>query len=591
MGRESPEVAQANRLSDDFHTAAIRKEEATVTKTEADAQGGWDSDEPITADAQAGVQQIEATTNVWTKGALIFAYVWIWIIYFVDSMQQGTTGALTPYVTSAFSSHSLTPTVGIISGIIGGVSRLTLAKILDVLGRPTGYLICVILTTLGLIMMAACRDVEMYAAAQVFYWVGYNGIGYCLTIFIADTSSLRNRGLMFAYANSPYIITMWLSGPISTAFLSGPGFRWAFGVFCIITPVITLPLWVLFVHYLKVARKQGILPERKSGRTALQSIWHYCREFDALGLLLITAGLSLFLLSFNIYTLQPLQWKAPIVIAFIVLGGLLIIAFAVWEKWFAPVTFIPYSLLTDRTVLGACILASTTFVSFYIWNSYFTSFLQVVNGLTITQSSYVASIYSIGSCFWGVVVGLAIRYTGRFKWLALYVGVPLMMLGAGLMIRFRQPDVNIGYVVMCQIFIAFAGGTTVITQQVAAMAAASHQHIAVVIAVESMFSNVGGAIGSTVSSAIWQNVFPRALARHLPEDEQPNLLLIYGNLTRQLSYLEGTPARIAIQESYAEGQRYMLIGATCILVVGLGAVAMWRDIDVKEKKQVKGLVL
>uniref|UniRef100_A0A0B7JU90 Major facilitator superfamily (MFS) profile domain-containing protein n=1 Tax=Bionectria ochroleuca TaxID=29856 RepID=A0A0B7JU90_BIOOC len=556
MGRESPEVAQANRSSDDFHTAAIRKEEATVTKTEADAQGGWDSDEPITTDAQAGVQQIEATTNVWTKGALIFAYVWIWIIYFVDSMQQGTTGALTPYVTSAFSSHSLTPTVGIISGIIGGVSRLTLAKILDVLGRPTGYLICVILTTLGLIMMAACRDVEMYAAAQVFYWVGYNGIGYCLTIFIADTSSLRNRGLMFAYANSPYIITMWLSGPISTAFLSGPGFRWAFGVFCIITPVITLPLWVLFVHYLKVARKQGILPERKSGRTALQSIWHYCREFDALGLLLITAGLSLFLLSFNIYTLQPLGWKAPIVIAFIVLGGLLIIAFAIWEKWFAPVTFIPYSLLTDRTVLGACILASTTFVSFYIWNSYFTSFLQVVNGLTITQSSYVASIYSIGSCFWGVV-----------------------------------PDVNIGYVVMCQIFIAFAGGTTVITQQVAAMAAASHQHIAVVIAVESMFSNVGGAIGSTVSSAIWQNVFPRALARHLPEDEQPNLLLIYGNLTRQLSYLEGTPARIAIQESYAEGQRYMLIGATCILVVGLGAVAMWRDIDVKEKKQVKGLVI
>jgi hypothetical protein len=80
MGRESPEVAQANRSSDDFHTAAIRKEEATVTKTEADAQGGWDSDEPITTDAQAGVQQIEATTNVWTKGALIFAYVWIWII-------------------------------------------------------------------------------------------------------------------------------------------------------------------------------------------------------------------------------------------------------------------------------------------------------------------------------------------------------------------------------------------------------------------------------------------------------------------------------------------------------------------------------
>lgn len=32
------------------------------------------------------------------------------------------------------------------------------------------------------------------------------------------------------------------------------------------------------------------------------------------------------------------------------------------------------------------------------------------------------------------------------------------------MIHFRQPDINIGYIVMCQIFIAFARGTLVICQ-------------------------------------------------------------------------------------------------------------------------------
>lgn len=151
----------------------------------------------ISLDAQDGVKQIEATTKVWTKTALIVAYVMcvnpshspfpalisvsltrpsidcrIWVIYFVDSTQQGTTGTLTTYVTSKFDHHSLTPAVNIMSSLIGGISKLTLAKILDVWGRPQGYLVSIIICTLGIIMMAACRNVETYAAAQVFYWVG-----------------------------------------------------------------------------------------------------------------------------------------------------------------------------------------------------------------------------------------------------------------------------------------------------------------------------------------------------------------------------------------------------------------------------------
>lgn len=210
--RPEPTAAPAvdnSHDGDDYAAAAGRKETATVNTNanRNDDYAGSDGDEPFHKDAQAGVQNIEATTSAWTKSALIFAYVWIWIIYFVDTMQQGATGVLTPWVVSAFQQHSLTPTVQILSGIIGGVSKLTIAKILDVIGRPTGYLLTIILTTLGLILMATCNSVEMYAAAQVFYWVGYNGLGFCLDIFIADTSSLRNRGLMFAYANSPYIST------------------------------------------------------------------------------------------------------------------------------------------------------------------------------------------------------------------------------------------------------------------------------------------------------------------------------------------------------------------------------------------------
>jgi MFS family permease len=87
-------------------------------------------------------------------------------------MQQTTTGSLTPYVTSSFYEHSLTATTSVMSSIIGGLTTLPLSKILDIWGRPQGFLLMVIILTLGLIMMAACNNVKTYAAAQVFYWVG-----------------------------------------------------------------------------------------------------------------------------------------------------------------------------------------------------------------------------------------------------------------------------------------------------------------------------------------------------------------------------------------------------------------------------------
>ena len=96
----------------------------------------------------------------------------IWIIYFVNTMQQGMTNSLTPYVTSAFEAHSLTAATSIMSSIIGGLSKLPLAKILDIWGRPQGYALMVFSMTIGLVMMAGCNNVQTYAAAQVFYWVG-----------------------------------------------------------------------------------------------------------------------------------------------------------------------------------------------------------------------------------------------------------------------------------------------------------------------------------------------------------------------------------------------------------------------------------
>lgn len=540
--------------------------------------------------AQAGVQNIEAVTVAWTRTALIFAYAMIWLTYLVQGMLSGTAGALSPFVTSAFASHSLTPTVGIVSSVIGGVTNLTLAKILDVFGRPQGYLCCVVLATVGLIMMAACNTVEAYAAAQVFYTVGNNGIQYSLSVFVADTSSLRNRGLVQAFASSANLITCWLGGPIAQGFLAGPGWRWAFGMFTIMVPAVTLPLWALLQHNFHKAQKQGLVPKRDSQRSRWQALVHYGREFDAVGLLLLSAGVALFLLPFNLYTMQAKGWDSPLIISMLVVGPSLIIGFVVWEKFCAPVTMFPYALLMDRTVLGACLLSATLFISYNLWNSFFSSFLQVVKGLDVQDATYVAQTYTVASVLSSISIGWLIHRTGRFKPVCLYLGIPLSIFGLGLMIHFRHADGNIGYIVLCQLFIAFAAGTVIICDEIAMLAAAAHQHIAMAIAVLGLFSSIGAAIGFTLASALWQNTLPKKLLAYLPADALPDFPLIYADIKTQLSYPMGSPTRIAIQKAYADAQVNLLSAGVGVWFIGLVSVLMWRNINVITIKQTKGHV-
>lgn len=54
-----------------------------------------------------------------------------------------------PYVTSAFSEHSLVATTTVLSSIIGAVAKLPIAKIIDIWGRAEGYSLMVFLCTIG----------------------------------------------------------------------------------------------------------------------------------------------------------------------------------------------------------------------------------------------------------------------------------------------------------------------------------------------------------------------------------------------------------------------------------------------------------
>ena len=270
-------------------------------------------------------------------------------------------------------------------------------------------------------------------------------------------------------------------------------------------------------------------------------------------------------------------------------GFVLLAAFGIHERFTAQKPFLPYNLLTSRSVVGACLLSFTYQISYYAWNSYFTSFLQVVSHLSLSEAGYVSSTFDVLSGILLLLCGLIISKTGYFRWL-LFIAIPFYLLGQGLMIYFRQPNVSVGYLVMCQIFISTGGSIIILCEQLAVMADADHQHIASVLALLNIFGWLGGAVGSTISGAIWTNSFPQALANLLPVEELPNIVDIYGSLDVQLTYERGTPTRLAIEEAYGIAQKRMLIAGTCIMGLTVIWIFLIKNFNVSRMQQTKGMV-
>jgi len=300
------------------------------------------------------------------------------------------------------------------------------------------------------------------------------------------------------------------------------------------------------------------------------------------------AAFILFLLPFSLQTYGRATYSSPTFIAMIVIGACLFPCFAFWEKYFARVHFIRWELFRQRTVLGACSLAMVLYFSFYCWDLYYYSFVYVVFDLNVSLTGYMTQIYNIGSCFWSVVFGLWVRYIKTFKYTVLCFGLPLMFIGAGLMVHFRGTAQGIGGVIGAQICIAFAGGTIVIGEDMAVMAAADHDGVPMMLSLIGLSTSVGGAIGYAVAAAIYTNVFPEALASRLPAADKAQASTIYlGGYLSQTKYPVGGEVRAAIDYAWGESQRYGAIAATCVLVLGIPAVAVWKNYRV-DKKQNKG---
>lgn len=224
---------------------------------------------------------------------------------------------------------------------------------------------------------------------------------------------------------------------------------------------------------------------------------------------------------------------------------------------------------------------------------YYTTYLQVVHNMSVSASGYVTQTFTFASTVTSIVIAFAIKYTKHYKWWVT-LGCCIYTLGMGLMLAYRTSGASTGTLIGVQIAVGIGGGMLNVPAQVGVQAAVNtHGEVSAVTAVFLTVIQLGGAIGSAISGAIWTDRVPTLLLRYLPAEEQGNAMDIYGDISvAKAAYPMGTPERDAVNRAYQEAMTTLLIVAVCATVPCIFFSLMMKNYKLDQVHQhVKGNVI
>jgi len=156
------------------------------------------------------------------------------------------------------------------------------------------------------------------------------------------------------------------------------------------------------------------------------------------------------------------------------------------------------------------------------------------------------------------------------------------------MMRSRNLDSTTLELVLSQLVGGFGGGWTTIAAQIGCQSVVNHQDVGIATATFLTITQVGGAVGGAIAGAVWSTLLPSRLRANLPLDKQDLIPEIMGSLTYTLTFTEGDPVRIAINESYVAVQRVLNSLALVFALPALFAVLSMNNTHLEKDDQGQG---
>ncbi|KAB8286470.1 major facilitator superfamily domain-containing protein [Yarrowia lipolytica] len=447
--------------------------------------------------ALGGSQEMEQITSLWNKTDLWMAWASMLLVAVAVALEVQTVSVYSTFATSDFDQMSLLSALSVVKAVMYIATRPVMAKFADVLGRFESILMSVVLFTIGFIMLAASPNIGTYFAAHIFYVFGQVGIQFMEQVFAADTSDLKNRMFFVILPNICYLFVPWCSAPITNAIIKHSTWHWGYGMWCIIVPVVSIPvLTIMFRHKMK-ARALG-MQCGKSVRNMKETLL----QFDLVGLILFTG---------------------------------------------------------HRTLITGCIFVGLYSLAFYIYYPYYYPWLLVCKGLSVTAATNTSVTFTVASTAASIGAAALIRYTKRIKPIIVAGGF-VYILGLGLTYHYRQPDHSLAQFIAAQAVEGVGSGMLQSPTLVLIQSVVNHNQVVSATAIFYSSISVGTVIGDAISGSMYRQSYPKQLTEYAPFLSEADIHKMVNDVRAPLKYAWGSPERVAVIEAFNHVYRKMLYG-------------------------------
>lgn len=410
----------------------------------------------------------------------------------VASVSQTIVGPAMPRIVAELGGMDHYSWVATAAMLVSAISVPIVGKLSDLYGRRPFYLGGLAIFILGSIMAGSALSFWWLVGARAVQGLGMGIIMPLSQTIVGDIIPARQRGKYQGWMGVVFGVTS-VAGPLAGGLITDSlGWRWLFYI------TIPIGLVALFV----IARFLDLPHEP---RKAVIDTW---------GIVTMSLGVTATLLALSWGGISY-PWSSPVIIALLVGGGLLLVAFVLIELR-VPEPVVPMRLFRSSIFtfsnLGAFGMSMVMFGSIL----YVPIYAQGVLAVNASTSGLITLPLMLGLVLVGLIAGMLITRTGRYKELML-VGAVLLGIGVLLLARLDVNssvwDVTAGVALIGVGLGALSQQYTLVVQN-----AVSRSDLGVATAALQFFRNVGATVGTAVFGTVLSSGLDAAIFKHLPPE-------------------------------------------------------------------------
>ncbi|GAA1392072.1 MDR family MFS transporter [Luteococcus peritonei] len=411
---------------------------------------------------------------------------------FVASISQTIVGPAMPRIVAQLGGMDHYSWVATATMLVSAITVPIVGKLSDLYGRRSFYLGGLVVFMIGTCLAGMSQSFGFLIFARAIQGLGTGTLMPLSQTIIGDIIPPRQRGKYQGLMGAVFGMSS-VAGPLAGGWITDHfGWRW---LFFASLPVGILAFGAIF-RFLRI-------PFERTEVT-----------IDVAGMVTLTLALVCLLLPTSMGG-TTWAWSSPQVIGLYVLGALLTVAFVLIERRAAepvlPLRLFRSSIFTLSNIAGF-------FISMMMFGAiiYIPVFAQGVLGVSATNSGLILMPMNLALIGLGIVGGLLVTRTGRYKELML-AGVALMGVGFWLLTRLGVGSSQ-GSLTLAMTVFGIGLGLCMQQYTLVVQNNASRRDLGVATASTQFFRNVGNTIGVAVFGTIMTTELKNAIPRHMPPE-------------------------------------------------------------------------